>query len=57
MSVQEPGRAWPDTPLIFERSQPGRRAGRPPRPDLPVPDVPDALRRSRPPRLPEVSEP
>ena len=57
MSVQEPGRAWPDTPLIFERSQPGRRAGRPPRPDLPVPDVPDALRRSHPPRLPEVSEP
>jgi glycine dehydrogenase subunit 2 len=57
MSGQEPGRAWPDTPLIFERSRAGRRAGRPPRPDLPVPDLPDALRRSSPPRLPELSEP
>ncbi|HEU0335708.1 MAG TPA: aminomethyl-transferring glycine dehydrogenase subunit GcvPB [Gaiellaceae bacterium] len=43
--------------LIFERSRPGRRAGRVPRPDLPVPEVPEALRRRRPPRLPEVSEP
>ena len=43
--------------LIFERSRPGRRAGRVPRPDLPVPEVPQALRRRRPPRLPEVSEP
>ena len=57
MSTSEPGRAWPEAPLVFERSRPGRRAGRPPRPDLPVPEVPEALRRSRPPRLPEVSEP
>jgi glycine dehydrogenase subunit 2 len=55
--TSEPGRAWRDTPLIFERSREGRRAGRPPKPDLPVPDLPDALRRSRPPRLPELSEP
>ncbi len=53
----EPGRAWPDAPLIFERSRSGRRAGRPPVPDLPVPDVPEPLRRARPPRLPEISEP
>ena len=53
----EPGRAWSDAPLIFERSRPGRRAGRPPRPDLPVPDLPSSLRRARPPRLPELSEP
>jgi glycine dehydrogenase subunit 2 len=53
----EPGRAWPDAPLIFERSRPGRRAGRPPRPDLPAPDLPESLRRARPPRLPELSEP
>ncbi|MCS7006851.1 MAG: aminomethyl-transferring glycine dehydrogenase subunit GcvPB [Thermoleophilia bacterium] len=55
--ISEPGRAWPDVPLLFERSRPGRRAGRPPRPDLPAPEVPAELRRSRPPRLPEVSEP
>ena len=55
--MSEPGRAWRDAPLIFERSRPGRRAGRPPRPDLPVPDLPESLRRSRPPRLPELSEP
>ena len=42
--------------LIFEKSRPGRRAGRPPRPDLPVPEVPAELRRARPPRLPEVPE-
>ena len=29
--------------LIFERSRPGRRAGRPPRPDLPAPDLPESL--------------
>ena len=56
MSTQ-PGRAWPDAPLIFERSRPGRRAGRPPRPDLPAADVPESLRRARPPRLPELAEP
>jgi glycine dehydrogenase subunit 2 len=43
--------------LVFERSRPGRRAGRVPRLDLPVPDVPEELRRKRPPRLPELSEP
>ena len=53
----EPGSAWRETPLIFERSRSGRRAGRPPRPDLPVPEVPESLRRSRPPRLPELAEP
>jgi glycine cleavage system P protein (glycine dehydrogenase) subunit 2 len=42
--------------LIFERSRPGRRAGRPPVPELPVPDVPDELARTTPPRLPEVPE-
>jgi glycine dehydrogenase subunit 2 len=53
----EPGSAWPEAPLLFERSRAGRRAGRPPRPDVPVPDLPEPLRRTRPPRLPEVSEP
>ena len=43
--------------LIYERSQPGRRASRLPRPDLPVPGVPDGLARAEPPRLPEVAEP
>src|SRR3972149_3663138 len=42
--------------LIYEKSRPGRRAGRPPRPDLPVPEVPAELRRAEPPRLPEVPE-
>ena len=49
--------AWRDAPLIFERSRAGRRAGRPPRPDLPVPELPDGLRRARAPRLPELAEP
>ena len=44
--------------LIFERSQPGRRGGEPPRYDgLPRAEVPDGLRRTEPPRLPELSEP
>jgi glycine dehydrogenase subunit 2 len=43
--------------LIYERSRPGRRAGRVPRPALPLPELPAGLRRLRPPRLPEVSEP
>ena len=43
--------------LIYEKSQPGRRASRPPRPDLPAPEVPPELARSSPPRLPEVAEP
>src|SRR5436309_3939670 len=53
----EPGGAWPEAPLLFERSQPGRRAGRVPDYGLPKPELPSALRRARPPRLPEVSEP
>jgi glycine dehydrogenase subunit 2 len=44
--------------LIYERSRPGRRAGSLPRPaGLPTPELPAGLRRERPPRLPEVSEP
>jgi glycine dehydrogenase subunit 2 len=43
--------------LIFEKSQPGRRASSFPKPDVPIPDVPEDLRRKKPPRLPELSEP
>jgi glycine dehydrogenase subunit 2 len=43
--------------LIYERSQPGRRGLGIPRPDLPVPDVPEELARKEPPRLPELAEP
>jgi glycine dehydrogenase subunit 2 len=43
--------------LIYEKSQPGRRASAIPRPEgLPPADVPEDLRRSEPPRLPEVPE-
>jgi glycine cleavage system P protein (glycine dehydrogenase) subunit 2 len=42
--------------LIFEKSKPGRRAGRVPSYGLPVPELPDDLRRAAPPRLPEVPE-
>jgi glycine dehydrogenase subunit 2 len=42
--------------LIFERSRPGRRAGRVPDYGLPVPELPSGLRRKAPPRLPEVAE-
>ena len=42
--------------LIYEKSRPGRRAGKLPRHDLPVPEVPAELRRTSPPRLPEVPE-
>jgi len=43
--------------LLFERSQPGRRASAIPRHEgLPAPELPESLRRSEPPRLPEVSE-
>ncbi|MFN8222410.1 MAG: aminomethyl-transferring glycine dehydrogenase subunit GcvPB [Gaiellales bacterium] len=42
--------------LIFEKSKPGRRAGRVPSPGLPIPAVPEHLRRKTPPRLPEVPE-
>jgi glycine dehydrogenase subunit 2 len=44
--------------LIFERSQPGRRGGELPRYDgLPRAEIPEELRRAKPPRLPEVAEP
>jgi len=43
--------------LIFEKSQPGRRGGELPRPDVPRADVPPELRRERPARLPELAEP
>ncbi len=50
-------------PLIFQRSQPGRRAVRFPAPSdsaraaaTTQPDIPSALRRTSAPRLPEVSE-
>jgi glycine dehydrogenase subunit 2 len=50
-----------DELTIYERSQPGRRAFVAPPldvPERPVAElIPDALRRSEPPRLPEVSEP
>jgi glycine cleavage system P protein (glycine dehydrogenase) subunit 2 len=43
--------------LIYEKSRPGRRASAIPRHEgLPAADVPDELRRSTPPRLPEVPE-
>jgi glycine dehydrogenase subunit 2 len=43
--------------LIYEKSQPGRRASSIPRHEgLPEPEVPEALRRAEPPRLPEVPE-
>jgi glycine dehydrogenase subunit 2 len=54
-------RAADDELTIFERSKPGRRAFTPPAldvPEVPLDElVPAALRRSDPPRLPEVSEP
>jgi glycine dehydrogenase subunit 2 len=43
--------------LIYEKSSSGRRAGRPPQPDVAVPEVPSELRRAEPPRLPEIAEP
>ncbi len=43
--------------LLYERSQPGRRASSLPRPDVPPAEIPDELRRTDPPRLPEVAEP
>ncbi len=43
--------------LIYEKSQAGRRAASLPRYDLPPVDVPEALRRAEPPRLPELAEP
>jgi glycine dehydrogenase subunit 2 len=43
--------------LIYERSRPGRRGLGVPRPDLPVPALPEGLARRSPPRLPELAEP
>ena len=43
--------------LIYEKSRAGRRAGTLPNPGLPVPELPEELRRSELPRLPELSEP
>jgi glycine dehydrogenase subunit 2 len=43
--------------LIFEKSKPGRRAAVVPKSDLPVPEVPEELRRRKAPRLPELAEP
>jgi glycine dehydrogenase subunit 2 len=43
--------------LIYEKSERGRRAGSLPRPELPPGEIPGELRRERPPRLAEVSEP
>jgi glycine dehydrogenase subunit 2 len=43
--------------LVYEKSAPGRRAGRPPRPDLAVPEISSELVRGEPPRLPEIAEP
>jgi len=48
--------ARPKPGLIFEKSKPGRRAGRVPSYGLPVPELPAELRRESPPRLPEVPE-
>jgi glycine dehydrogenase subunit 2 len=43
--------------LVFEKSRPGRRAARIPRPEnLRAPEIPAELRRSAPPRLPELPE-
>src|SRR4051812_44890026 len=47
----------PTVKLIYERSRAGRRGLGIPRPDLPVPEVPEGLARAQPPRLPEVAEP
>jgi glycine dehydrogenase subunit 2 len=43
--------------LIYEKSQAGRTGYSLPRHDLPVPELPDELRRASPPRLPELAEP
>jgi glycine dehydrogenase subunit 2 len=43
--------------LLFEKSQPGRRASTLPSNALPEVEIPPELRRPAPPRLPELSEP
>src|SRR5581483_6708670 len=53
-----PARGGARMKLIYEKSRAGRRGIGVPRPDgLPVPEVPEELRRKRPPRLPELAEP
>jgi glycine dehydrogenase subunit 2 len=43
--------------LLFEKSEPGRRASTLPRYELPAVEVPAELARTEPPRLPELAEP
>jgi len=43
--------------LLYEKSQPGRRASTLPRHDLEAGELPGELRRRTPPRLPELAEP
>jgi glycine dehydrogenase subunit 2 len=43
--------------LIYEKSQPGRRAGRVPAPDVPQAELPDEFARSQAPHLAELAEP
>jgi glycine dehydrogenase subunit 2 len=43
--------------LIYEKSKAGRRAGRIPTPAVPAAELPAAVRRAQPPRLPEIAEP
>src|SRR2546427_8602761 len=43
--------------LIYERCQAGRRASAVPDPDVEPASIPEGLRRSKPPRLPELAEP
>ncbi|HEX3453898.1 MAG TPA: aminomethyl-transferring glycine dehydrogenase subunit GcvPB [Gaiellaceae bacterium] len=43
--------------LIYEKSRPGRTAYSLPPNELPVPEVPEELRRQESPRLPEIAEP
>src|SRR4029077_11873276 len=51
------GRGVGGMKLVYQESQTGRPASSLPQPDLPAGEMPDALRRSSPPRLPEISEP
>ena len=49
----------PETPLIHEQSRPGRRSSSLPALDVPAAPadaIPQKLRRSRPPALPEIAE-
>ncbi|WP_206184655.1 aminomethyl-transferring glycine dehydrogenase subunit GcvPB [Thermoactinospora rubra] len=46
-----------DEPIIFELSRPGRRGIAVPEPGAPEVELPEAVRRAQPPRLPELSQP